>query len=142
MEEQTETADVQYQVVKDAEIERFFAYDLEVDEEGFYYDDDGNLLGAVVAFDEYPTHETLTSIFDTLLCKGVMVTQEVDEADAQKMLEGVEDEEEFEEELDISESFSLFFTVEGHPGLYRMLLDCNDHWVGHSTGRRNDRWDI
>ena len=143
MEEQTETAEeVKYRVVEDAEIERYFSYDLEVDEDDFWYDDDGNLVGAVVEFKEYPDHETLTSIFDDLLVKAAMTTQEVGEDEAQELLEECEDEEEFEDELDISQSFSVFFRVEGHQGLYRMLLEDNDHWVGHSTGRRGDRWEI
>lgn len=143
MEEQTETAEeVKYQVVQDAEIERYFSYDLEEDEEGFIFDDDGNLLGAVVDFKEYPTHDTLVTIFDDLLVKAVVQTQEVGEEEAQEMIEDCDDEEEFEDELDISQSFSVFFRVEGHQGLYRMLLEDNDHWTGHSSGKRSDRWSV
>ena len=142
-EEQTETteaAEVDYEVVKEASIERFFAYDLELDEEGFFYDDEENLLGAVVQFDEYPTHETLVNIFDDLLLKAVMQTQEVDEDEAQEMLDACDDESDYPDELDVSEAFSVFFKVEGHRGLYRMLLDNNDYWVGHSSGCKGDRF--
>jgi hypothetical protein len=139
--ETTETTDVDYEVVKDASIERFFSYELELDEEGFWYDDEENLLGAVVQFDEYPTHETLVSIFDDLLVKAVMQTQDVDSDEAQEMIEACDDEEDYEEELDVSESFSVFFKVDGHRGLYRCLLDNSDYWVGHSSGIKNDRWE-
>jgi hypothetical protein len=139
--ETTESTEADYEVVKDASIERFFSYELELDEEGFFYDDDENLLGAVVHFDEYPTHETLISIFDDLLLKAVMQTQEVDEDEASEMIEACDDEEDYEEELDVSQSFSLLFKVEGYRGLYRMLTESGDYWIGHSTGCKGDRWE-
>jgi hypothetical protein len=142
MEEESQNDVVKYHVVKDAEIEQYFSYDLEVDDECFYYDDEENLMGAVVEFREYPDHETLTTIFDDLLVKAVLVTQELDDEDeAQEMIDEFDDEDDFPD-LDVSSTFSLLFTVDGHQGLYRMMLDNNDHWVGHSNGRRNDRWDI
>jgi hypothetical protein len=139
--ETTEATEVDYKVMKEASIERFFSYELELDEEGFWYDDDENLLGAVVQFDEYPTHETLVSIFDDLLVKAVMQTQDVTQDEAQEMIDACDDEEDYEEELDVSEAFSVFFKVEEHRGLYRMLLDNTDYWVGHSTGCKGDRWE-
>ncbi|RPH96557.1 hypothetical protein EHM69_00970 [candidate division KSB1 bacterium] len=142
MEEQTETDVVKYRVVTDPEVEQYFNYDLEVDDEGFLYDDDENLVGAVVEFKEYPDHETLTAIFQDLLVKAVMQTQDESADDAREMIEECDDESDFPDELDLSKTFSLFFTVEGHSGQYRMLLDNNDYWVGYSNGRRNDRWDI
>ena len=138
--ETTEAAVVDYEVVKEASIERFFAYDLELDEEGFWYDDDENLLGAVVQFDEYPTHETLVSIFDDLLVKAVMQTQEVDEDEASEMIEACDDETDYPDELDVSEAFSILYRVSGHRGLYRCLLDGSDYWVGHSSGCKGDRF--
>jgi hypothetical protein len=63
-EEQTEVTDeVTYEIDMDANVARFFAYEIEMDEEGFIYDDDENLLGAVVHFESYPDNETLTTIF-------------------------------------------------------------------------------
>jgi hypothetical protein len=142
MEEQTETNEISYSVIEDADIEDYFSFDLEVDDDNYYYDDDGNLLGAVVEFEQFPDHDTLTSIFDDLLLKAVMSTQEVDEDEAQVLIDECDDEGDFPDELDVSEAFSVFFTIEKHDGLYRMLLDNNDHWIGHSDGRRIDRWDI
>ncbi len=140
--EQTEvTSEVTYEIVKDANVARFFAYDIEQDDEGFIYDDDENLLGAVVRFDQYPDRKTLTTIFDDLLVKAVMHTQDVDAQDAEELIEDCDDEDDFEDEFDVSNTFSLLFTVDGHRGLYRMLLDSNDHWVGHSSGRKGDRFD-
>jgi hypothetical protein len=138
--ETTEATEVDYEVVKDANIERFFAIDLELDEEGFFYDDEENLLGAVVQFDEYPTHETLVGIFDDLLVKAVMQTQDVTQDEAQEMIEACDDETDYEEELDVSESFSVFFKVDGHRGLYRMLSESSDYWIGHSTGCKGDKF--
>ena len=141
--EQTEvTGKVTYEIVKDANVARFFAYEIETDEQGFIYDDDENLLCAVVHFEQYPTHGTLTRIFDDLLMKAVMHTQDVDAEEAEEMIEDCDDEDEFEDEFDVSSTFSLLFTVDGHHGLYRMLLDSNDYWVGHSSGRKGDRFDI
>jgi hypothetical protein len=140
--EQNETDEVKYRVVKDADIERYFTFDLEVDDDDFYYNEDGDLLAAVVEFRDYPDHETLTTIFDDLLLKAVMQTQECDEEEAQEFIDDCEDEEEFSAELDLAETFSVLFTVDGHQGLYRMLLDNNDHWVGHSDGTKHDKWDV
>jgi hypothetical protein len=133
---------VTYEIVKDANVARFFAYEIEQDEDGFIYDDDENLLGAVVRFEQYPDHSTLTGIFDDLLVKAVMHTQDVDSEEAEEMIEDCDDEDDFEDEFDVSSTFSLLFTVEGHRGLYRMLMDSNDYWVGHSSGRKGDRFDI
>jgi hypothetical protein len=141
-EEQTETQEVNYEIVKDASIERFFNYDLQLDDEGFWYDDDENLMGAVVHFESYPTHETLTTIFDNLLVKAVMQTCDVDADEASELIEDCVDEDDFEDEFDVSSTFSVLFTVDGHRGLYRTLLDSNDYWTGHSSGRKSDRWDI
>ena len=141
--ERTEvTEDVTYEIVKDANVSRFFAYEIETNENGFIFDDDENLMGAVVQFEAYPTHEKLSGIFDDLLMRAVMETQECDEEDAQEMIEDCDDEDDFPDEFDVSDTFSLLFTVEGHRGLYRMLLDSSDQWVGHSSGRKGDRWDI
>ncbi len=140
-----ETAEVQesdYQIVKDARIERFFDFELEVDEEDFYYDDDENLLGAVVSFVTYPDHETLTSIFDDLLIKAVQHTQDVDENEANEMVADCKDPEEYPDELDVAEDFSVFFTVEGYRGLYRVRILYSDLHVSHSSGRKNDRWEV
>jgi len=141
-EEQTETNEVTYEIDKEANVARFFAYEIEMDEEGFIYDDDENLLGAVVHFDVYPDNETLTTIFDDLLVSAVMHTQDVDEDDAAELIESCDDEDDYPDELDVSSTFSLLFTVNGHRGLYRTLLDSNDYWTGHSSGVRGDRWDI
>ncbi|MBK8129521.1 MAG: hypothetical protein IPK53_11690 [bacterium] len=141
-EEQTETNEVTYEIDKEANVARFFAYEIEMDEEGFIYDDDENLLGAVVHFESYPDNETLTTIFDDLLVSAVMHTQNVDEDDAAALIESCDDDDDFPEELDVSSTFSLLFTVNGHRGLYRTLLDSNDYWTGHSSGVRGDRWDI
>jgi len=54
MEKQTETNEVTYEVVTDPEVEQYFNYDLEVDESGFLYDDDENLVGAVVELECTP----------------------------------------------------------------------------------------
>jgi hypothetical protein len=140
--EQNEVSDVNYEIVKDANIERFFNYELQQDEDGFWYDDNENLMGAVVHFESYPTHDTLTATFDDLLVKAVMQTCDVEEDEAHEMIDDCDDEDDFPDEFDISNTFSLLFTVEGHRGLYRTLLDSNDYWTGHSTGRRDDRWDI
>ena len=141
-EEQTETNEVTYEIDKEANVARFFAYETEMDEEGFIFDDDENLLGAVVHFDVYPDNETLTTIFDDLLVSAVMHTQDVDEDDAAALIESCDDEDDYPDELDVSSTFSLLFTVNGHRGLYRTLLDSNDYWTGHSSGVRGDRWDI
>lgn len=141
--EQTEiTSEVTYEIVKDANVSRFFAYDIEQDDEGFIYDDDENLLGTVVHFKQYPDRKTLTTIFDDLLVKAVMHTQDVDAEEAAEMIEDCDDEDDYDDEFDVSSTFSLLFTVDGHRGLYRMLLDNNDYWVGHSSGRKGDRFDI
>jgi len=142
LEEEPGTDEVTYSVVQEAEIGQYFDIELEEDEDGFLYDEDENLLGAVVHFETYPTHETLRSIFDDLLIKAVMQTQEVDEDEAQELIDECEDEDDFPDELDISDTFSVLFTVEGHQGLYRTLLDDNDYWTGHSTGRHADRWEV
>ena len=140
--ENTEVQDLDYEVVKDASIERFFSYDLQVDDHNFWYDDEDNLLGVVVAFKEYPDHETLTSIFEVLLIKAVMQIHDVDEEEAQEMIEDCGSPEEYPDELDVAEAASVLFTVEGHRGLYRMTVINDDYRVSHSTGRKNDRWDI
>lgn len=133
--------DVTYEVIADANVARFFTYELESDDEGFIYDDDGDLLGAVIHFEIFPDHETLTTIFDDLLIKAVMETQDVDEEDAGELIEGCDDEEDFPDELDVSNTFSVLFTVDGHRGIYRCLLDDNDYFIGHSNGIKGDRWD-
>lgn len=142
MSDQEKNNPPQYRIVKDAAIENYFAYDVDQDEDGFWYDDDDNLLGAVVNFRTYPDHETLTDIFDDLLVRSVKHTQQIGESEAQELIDGCEDEDDFDDELDLSTTFSLLFFVEGHSGMYRVLLDCNDHWVGHSSGLRRDRFDI
>jgi hypothetical protein len=142
VEEQSVTAKVRYRIVKNTEIESYFSFDLEADDSGFYHDGDGDLLGAVVAFKEYPDHETLTSIFDALLLKAVMKTKNADEDEAQVLIEDCGSEEDYPDELDVCENFSVFFTVAGHEGLYRMLLECNDYRVEHSTGQKKDRWEV
>lgn len=53
-------------------------------------------MGTVVHFESYSTHETLTSIFDDLLVKAVMQTQDVGEEEAQEMIEDCDDEDDFE----------------------------------------------
>jgi hypothetical protein len=142
MEEQTETTELDYEIVKEPNVERFFDYELELNDSGFLFDDEGNLMGALVEFKEYPNHETLTGIFDDLLLRAVQQTQEVDEDEAQEMIDECDDEDDFPDAFDVSNTFSVLFIVENHRGLYRVLLDCNDYWVGHSTGHMNDRWEI
>ena len=132
----------EYRIVKDAQIEKHFAYHVEKDEDGFWYDDENCLLGAVVQFKEYPDHEMLTETYQDLLVKGVMQMKEVDADEARDYIDECEDESDFGEELDLSTTFSLLFIVDGHSGMYRMLLDANDYWVGHSSGLRKDRWEI
>src|SRR3990170_4970062 len=95
LEEETEVTDVTNEIVKDANIERFFSYDLEVVDEGFYCGDEENLMGAVVHLDAYLTHETLVSIFDDLLIKAVMQTQAVDEDEASELIRDYEDEDDY-----------------------------------------------
>lgn len=143
MKDENEVAeDVTYQILKDPHVDRFFAYDIEVDENGLITDDDGNLLGAVVHFDQYPDHSTLTSIFDDLLVRATMCTQEVDANDAREMIDACEDEGDYPAELDVSITFSLLFTVDGYRGLHRMIFESGDHWISHSRGCKGDRWDI
>jgi hypothetical protein len=143
MEDEHEVTDVTYEIVKDANVSRFFAYEIEIDEAtGFISDDAGNCLGAVVHFNQYPDHGTLTSIFDDLLNCAVQHTQDVDAEEASEMIEACDDEDDFEDEFDISSTFSLLFTVAGHKGLYRTLLDTNDYWTGHSSGHKGDRFEI
>ena len=142
-EEQTEvTDDVTYEIDKEANVARFFAYETERDEEGFIYDDEENLIGAVVHLESYPDNETLTTIFDDLLVSAVMHTQDFDEDDAAALIESCDDEDDYPDELDVSSTFSLLFTVTGHRGLYRTLRESDDRWTGHSSGVRGDRWDI
>ena len=136
------TEGVTYEIVQNPHVDRFFAYDIEVDETGFISDDDGNLFGALVHFETYPTHETLVSIFDDLLVRAVQQTQEVDAEEASEMIEACDDEDDFEDEFDISTTFSVLFKVDGHKGLYRTLLDTNDYWTGHSSGLKGDRFEI
>lgn len=139
--EQNEVTDVTYEIVKDANVSRFFAYEIEIDEDGFIFDDEACLMSALVRFDSYPTHETLTSIFEDLLVKAVMQTQDVSEDEAEELVQDFEDESDYPD-LSVSNTFSVLFTVDGHRGLYRMLFDSSDFWVGHSSGRRDDRWEI
>lgn len=141
-EEQTETNEVTYEIDKEANVARFFAYETEMDEEGFIYDDDENLLGAVVHFESYPDNETLTTIFDDLLVSAVMHTQSVLEDDAAELIDACDDEDDYPDELDIAKTFSLLYSVDGYKGLYRMLHESGDHWISHSNGVKGDRWDI
>ena len=139
--ETLEDHEVAYEVVKDVRIERFFSFDLAVDDSGFYYDDGELLLGAVVHFDTYPAHEHLNEIFHDLLIKAIMTTMEVDAEEAAELAEEY-DAEEFPSELDLSEDFSLFFTVEGYRGLYRLRILYGDTHVSWSNGRRDEKWDV
>ena len=140
-EERTETQDIIYEIVKDANIGRFFAYDLQAEDDGFWLDDEDNVMGAVVHFETYPTHETLTGIYEDLLVKAVMHTQDVDEDEALELVQDFEDEDDYPD-LSVSNTFSILFAVDGHRGLYRTLRENGDYWTGHSTGRRGDRWEI
>jgi hypothetical protein len=142
MQDADETTDIEYSVT-DLNIKRYFTVDITAnDENDFWLIDDFKFLGAVVTFNEYPDHETLTWIFNDLLIRAVMLAQEADGDEARGMLDEYDTEAEFPADLNLAETFSLFFIVEGHQGLYRMLLQNNDHWVGHSTGKKSDRWDV
>jgi len=140
--ETTEDQDLDYEVVKDAKIDRYFDFELQVDDEGFFYNPSEDVLGAVVQFQSFPAHETLNDIFDDLLVKAVICTQEVDPQEAQEMIEDCEDPSEYSEELDVAEDFSVFFTVEGYRGLYRLRILYGDTHVSWSNGRRDQRWEV
>ena len=139
--EASELHELDYEIVKDARIERFFSFDLEVDDEGFFYDDAELLLGAVVHFDSYPVHEQLNEIFHDLMVKAIMTTMEVDGEEAAELADEY-DADEFPSELSLSEDFSLFFTVEGYRGLYRLRILYGDTHVSWSNGRRDEKWDV
>jgi hypothetical protein len=142
MQDADETTDIEY-TVTNVSIKRHFTIDIAAnDENNFWLIDDFKFLGAVVTFKEYPDHKTLMWIFNDLLIRAVMLAQEADEDEAREMLDECDTEEEFPADLGIAETFSMFFTVEGHQGLYRMLLQNNDHWIGHSTGKKGDRWGV
>ena len=104
-EERTETQAITYEIVKDANIGRFFAYDLQAEDDGFWLDDEDNVMGAVVRFASYPTHKTLIGIFDDLLVKAVMQTQDVDEDEACELVQDCEDEDDYPEFV-VSSTFS------------------------------------
>lgn len=139
--ETSENHELDYAVVKDARIERFFSFDLEVDDEGFFYDDAELLLGAVVHFDAFPAHEQLNEIFHDLMVKAIVTTMEVDAEEAAELVNEY-DADEFPSELSLSEDFSLFFTVEGYRGLYRLRILYGDTHVSWSNGRRDEKWDV
>ena len=140
--EAAESNEVEYEILKDASIERFFNFELQLDDEGYFYNEDEDLLGAVVQFENFPTQETLVSIYDDVLTQAVMTTQEVDEVEAAEMIEDCDDPSEYSAELDVAEDFSVFFLVANYRGIYRLRMINGDLHISHSSGRKHDRWDV